>query len=189
MRPHRPRIPQRRRVFLGCEGESEQSYGVLLGKLTEARHRRIHIDAVLLQPGAGDPLGLVERAVRLIRDRSERAGAYVIRAVLLDSDKTGLIPERDARVLALARRHGLHLIWQKPCHEGFLLRHLDGCETLRPAQSAEAMAELQRRWPDYRKGLPAARLAGRLDEGCILRAASVETVLRDFLDAIEFGCD
>ncbi|GJE18527.1 RloB domain-containing protein [Methylobacterium marchantiae] len=189
MRQRRPAIPQRRRIFLGCEGESEQSYGVLLGRLIEARHRRIHIDAVLLQPGAGDPLGLVERAIRQIRDRTMRTGAYAGGAILLDSDKRGLVPERDAKAATLCAQHRLHLIWQEPCHEAFLLRHLVRCETLRPAGTHQSLDELRRRWPDYRKGLAATRLALTLDEACVLRAASVEAALNAFLETIEFGRD
>ena len=40
----------RRRVFLGCQGESERSYATLLHKLVERTHG-LHIDAVLLNRG------------------------------------------------------------------------------------------------------------------------------------------
>ncbi|MGU3539223.1 RloB domain-containing protein [Methylobacterium sp. A54F] len=182
-------IPQRRRIFLGCEGESERSYGALLGRIVELRHRRVHIDGVVLQPGAGDPLALVERAVEAMRHRANRNGIYAFRALILDSDKCGLSPDRDARIEGLARRHDLLLIWQEPCHEALLLRHLDGCAALRPGDSLRAADELRRRWPDYRKGLPAMQLAARLDEASVLRAAHGNPPLRTLLDAIEFGRD
>ena len=189
MRGPRARVPQRRRIFLGCEGESERSYGALLGRLIELRHHRIHIDAVLLQPGAGDPLAIVERAVSQMSRRAGRGDNYVARAVLLDSDTCGRVPDRDARAITLARENGVRLIWQVPCHEAILLRHFEGCESLRPTSSGRAAAELQRRWPEYRKGLPASRLAACLNEAAVLRAASVEHELGAFLADISFAQD
>lgn len=183
----RPRIPLRRRVFLGCEGESERGYGVFLARLIEARHRHIHIDAVVLQPGAGDPLALIERAVREIVRREARGGSYAACAALIDSDTRGAAPERDARATVLARRHDLRIIWQDPCHEALLLRHIAGCETLRPADARQAESELLRRWPTYQKGLPAARLAAFLSEDDVLRAARDEPDLRAFLSTIAFA--
>jgi hypothetical protein len=88
MRRPQQRIPQRRRIFLGCEGESERSYGVLLGRLVEVRHGRIHLDTVLLRPGGGDPLALMERAVLMGR-RVSRRGNYSAK-VILGVGKRGL---------------------------------------------------------------------------------------------------
>lgn len=189
MRRGRARIPQRRRIFLACEGESEQSYGALLSRLIDVQHRRTYLDIVLVQPGGGDPLAIVERATRLMRERVRRFGAYAARAVLLDTDKLGLNPERDGRIEALAERDGLRLIWQKPCHEALLLRHLDGCAALRPVDTARAVDELQRRCGGYRKGMAAMRLATFIDARGVLRAAAVEPALDDFLTAIEFPRD
>jgi hypothetical protein len=181
-------IPQRRRIFLGCEGESERSYGALLARLVEKR-RRVHIDAVLLKPGGGDPLALIELAIRRVRERTLRNGAYTEMAVLLDADTRGISRERDSRAIDMADKEGLRLVWQEPCHEAFLLRHLQGCQMLRPMTSASAMDELRRRWPQYRKALPAMRLADRIDEDAVRRAAAVEGVLKDFLAEIDFGQD
>jgi hypothetical protein len=183
------RIPQRRRIFLGCEGESEQSYGALLRRLVEVRHRRIHLDTVLLRPGGGDPLALMERAVQLMGQRVSRGGNYAAKAVLLDCNGCGQSHDRDRRAHALAEEHGLRLIWQEPCHEGLLLRHLDGCDAFRPATSDQALSDLQRHWPEYRKATPASRLAVRIDENGVRRAAAVEHALQAFLMEIEFERD
>ncbi|MFJ7440239.1 RloB domain-containing protein [Methylorubrum thiocyanatum] len=189
MRRDRALIPQRRRVFLACEGESEQSYGALLSRLIDTQHRRTHLDIVLVQPGGGDPLAIVERAIRLMRERVRRFGAYAGRAVLLDADKLGSNPERDRKIEPLAQREGLRLIWQDPCHEALLLRHLNGCAALRPVDTARAAEELQRRCANYRKGMAALRLANFIDVRGVLRAAAVEPALDDFLTAIEFPRD
>jgi hypothetical protein len=39
MRRRRLLIPQRRRIFLGCEGESERGYGALIGRFVM---RKLH---------------------------------------------------------------------------------------------------------------------------------------------------
>lgn len=180
-------IPQRRRIFLGCEGESERAYGVRLQQLVDEQHRTIYIDTVLLQPGGGDPLALVECAVVKSGQRSGQRGAYLAQAILLDRDRLGQAPDRDAQLSALAAKHRLKLIWQETCHEALLLRHLNDCHDLRPQSSRIAFAELQRRWPDYQKNAPASVLASRIDRAAVLRAAAVEDGLRAFLDLIVFG--
>lgn len=180
-------IPQRRRVFLGCKGESEQSYGALLGRLVELRHHRIHLDTVLLR--AGDPLAMIETAVKCKTENERRRDAYAVCAVFLDNDTRRRSPPRAAEGEALARQHGLRLVWQEPCHEAVLLRHLPGCGTRRPQTTSQALADLQREWPDYRKGLPASTLARMIDRAAVLRAAASNPGLQEFLTDIEFGCD
>lgn len=178
----RPRIlrPQRKRVFLGCEGESERGYGRLLGLLLEAQGLSIFIDTFVLQPGSGDPLELVKRA----KSQIERREKYAVHAILLDSDRRGDNRERAAQAEALARRHKITLIWQDPCHEAFLLRHLEGGESLRPPTAEEAMRRLRMEWANYAKAMPASRLADRLDHASLRRAATVEPDLANFLTAI-----
>jgi hypothetical protein len=43
------------------------------------------------------------------------------------------------------------------------------------------LAELRQRWPEYVKGMPAFRLADRIDDAAIRRALQVETELAGFL--------
>lgn len=178
---------QRRRVFLGCEGESEQSYGKLLGQMTEYLRHPVHIDRVLL--GAGGPLAMVETAVkRKAKGKRDRV-AYAACAVLLDADTQRQSPSNTAEAEALARRHGLRLVWQEPCHEAILLRHLPGCDMRRPPTTAQALADLRRAWPDYRKGLNADALGRMIDGAAVLRAAASDPGLQAFLADIGFGYD
>lgn len=179
-----PPVAPRRRIFLGCEGESEQSYAVLLQRLMEARPDPVHIDAVLLR--AGDAAGVIEAALDALRRRTAK-GAYAVRAVLLDSDTRTVAPTRISSAELEASKAKLHLIWQVPCHEALLLRHLEGHDTRQPQTSAHSWAELQRAWPEYRKALPARGLASRIDRTAVLRAAEMEAGLRAFLDMIGFG--
>lgn len=176
-RPHRI-ILQRRRFFVGCEGESEQSYVALLARLSAARHLPVHLDAVLLQPGGGDPLAIVERAVQRVREReASRGEPYEQRFVLLDDDKLGQAPQRDHRIAGVAASTNLQLVWQRPCHEAMLLRHLDGCAQLRPPTTNVASQQLAARWPGYAKATPATRLADRIDGAAVTRAVAVEPEL------------
>ena len=178
-------IRQRRRIFVGCEGESEQGYAALLARLIDDARLAVHLDAVLLQPGGGDPLALVERAAVRADERGRRRGdPYERRFVILDDDKLGQTPQRDQRIAGVAAAAGLHLIWQRPCHEAVVLRHLEGCTQLRPPTSAVAWQQLVARWPGYQKAMPAVRLAERLDRPAIQRAGGVEPDLTVLLQEI-----
>ena len=177
MRRRVPRIPQRRPIFLGCEGQSEAGYGALLGRLARDLHLHVHIHVEPLQPGAGDPLALIERAVQRITHFERSRASLAVKAVLLDLGA----PQKNAAATQLAQRHGItHLIWQEPDFEGFLLRHLPNAETLRPPAGA-SRAALQQRWPDYEKGMAAPRLAQRVGIDDVRRASTVEPLLAAFL--------
>lgn len=185
-RTRRQPIPQRRRIFLGCEGESEQGYGALLRILLEEVRQDVHLDPVFL--GGGDPLALVKRAAERI-SRSEltrHEPPYEVRALLLDSDLRGQNSDRDQQALHLAKTFTLRLIWQEPCHEAFLLRHFAECDRLRPPTSALARSRLLQIWNGYEKGMPSTRLMQQLTRVHVLRAAAVEQELQAFLADIGF---
>lgn len=176
---------QRRRIFLGCEGDSERGYGVLLGNLIEQRRQDIHLDVVLLSPGGGDSYTLVKRCEEhLLRNNRRGSPDYIHRALLLDSDLRGCDKMRDQEADRLALKLDLRLIWQEPCHEAFLLRHFDGFRDNRPSLPRDALTLLHKVWPQYRKGMAAVRLGERV--GCteVQRAAEVEPELAEFLRAI-----
>lgn len=184
MKRYRGTISPRRRIFLGCEGSSEHAYGTLLARLARDRESmHVHIDVVNLNPGAGDPLALVERACQEVIRRERGRVPYALKALLLDHDKMGQAPERDAQVPVRASE--LLLIWQQPTHEGFLLRHLDGCGALRPSKD-RCLQRLQREWPSYTKPMTAGRLAERITPMEVERACTVELDLREFLRAIDW---
>ena len=188
MRRHRPNVPQRKPIFVGCEGESERGYVAFLGRIAEQEGVAIHLDAVLLRPGGGDPCGLIELADRKLAEKVRTRGVhYHAKLVLLDDDLLGKVPNRDARGLQVAARSGLQLIWQSPCHEAFLLRHLVACQGLRPPTTVLAHDQLLNRWPTYSKGMAAAQLAAHLDLLALHRAAVVEPGLAQLLQIIGIG--
>lgn len=181
----RPNIQQRKPIFVGCEGESERGYIAFLGRLAEQEGLAIHLDPVLLKPGGGDPCGLIELAARKLSERVRARGIqYHAKLVLLDQDLVGQVPARDARGFQTANKFGLQLIWQSPCHEAVLLRHLEHCETLRPPSAPIAEEQLRQRWPAYEKGMAAAKLGARLDLAAVRRAAVVEPDLAMLLQII-----
>ena len=181
----RLRIPQRTRIYLGCEGQSEQSYAARLGQIADETGLHLYIDNDVLQPGGGDPLDLVRLALRRITEKERRRTVFSFRAILLDRDKWGQNPERDRQIAPLAAEIGLNLIWQDPCHEGFLLRHFEGHDTARPVASDVALRALSRIWPEYYKAMPASQLAARIDLAAVRRASAVEAQFAVFLDKMQ----
>ncbi len=181
MRWRGPKIPPRRPIFLGCEGESEVGYGGLIGRIAKEQPRiHVHVHVQLLQPGAGNPLTLIQRAIAIIADLEQRRSSFAVKAVLLDVGSA----QKNREATECARRGGIdHTIWQTPDHEALLLRHLEGCERHRPPAGA-SLAALQREWADYEKGMSAQSLARRIDIEDIRRACTVEAELCAFLNAV-----
>lgn len=180
----RLRIQQRTRIYLGCEGQSEQSYAARLSQIAEGAGLHLYFDNDVLQPGGGDPLALVELANRRIKEKEAKRTTFAFRTILLDRDKWGIKPERDAQIEPLAKRNRLHLIWQEPCHEGFLLRHLEGLQNAHPQTSDLASQALKRIWAEYHKPMVAMHLAGKIDLDAVQRASSVDAALAAFLKQI-----
>ena len=175
--------PQRRRYFVACEGDSEVGYAALLQRLADELGLAIYLDKRPCR--GGDPLAIVEAAVSELELRSRLRGAFMGQAIFLDSDRRDDVPDRTARADRLIRQHGFRAIWSQPAFEALLLKHLPGCERLRPATSAIAVQQLQERWQGYRKGMTASDLRARLDHAAVSRAATVFPALRAFLTEIQ----
>ena len=177
MSRRRPFLPQRVPIFVGCEGESERGYVAFLGRLAEQAGLAVHLDSLVLQPGGGDPLAIVELAVKRLSQARRKQTVYAAKFVMLDRDKWGQVPARDTQVAGVAVNAGLSLIWQDPCHEAVLLRHLEGCDTRRPPNTTIAQADLRQRWAGYSKPMDGAGLSRQLDHAAVLRATAVEPEL------------
>jgi hypothetical protein len=100
---------------------------------------------------------------------------------LLDGDQAARDPDRADRARHLAAEYNITIIWQDPCFEALLLRHLPDCTTRRPPDTREALRVLEQEWPSYKKPLSRATLAGRIDGDAVRRAAGVEHELRALL--------
>ena len=182
--PRRNFRPQRKPIFVGCEGESEQSYIKLIGLICDARGLHVALRNDPLGRGAGDPLAKIELAIQKITTYQSQGVKFAHKFVLLDADKLIECPERAARSTVLARRHNIHIVWQEPCFEAFLLRHLPECERLRPPDKEALEAVMRRVWPEYEKPMPTNKLLGRIDMNGLERAAAVEFEFKHMLECI-----
>lgn len=170
MAPNRS-VPRRRRLFVGCEGESEQGYAALLQRHANDLSIPVHADAKVV-PRAGDPLAKVQRAVKIANQGEQGSRSrFEQRFLILDRDGLGDNPARDAEVPAAAREGSLHLIWQDCCFEAVLLRHLVGHENEAPPTAGLALSRLKAAWPDYKKGFSARDLQNTLTLDMIRQAA------------------
>lgn len=177
----RPRIPQRARIFIGCEGPSEQSYVRLLSHHYD-RAFPVHLDAQVMQPGGGDAGAIINKAIAC-RDREQRrSGTYYACFVLLDTDKLGKSSPPHLQQKAIKAE--ITLIWQDPCHEAFLLRHLPGYQQRQSASKTDVEAALSKEIPGYFKGMPFLRLLPHLPKDAVERAASVHSGLQHLLTVI-----
>lgn len=172
-------IERRARVFLGCEGESEQGYGALLQRLVDANGAKIHVVPVNLQP-AGNPLELAKKAERKLAEEIRRGGPFAAQAVMLDTDRLPDLPDGGHEAKAILTRCGMIAIWQRPDFEGFLLRHFAGHAYDNPPRGSSMIALLAL-WAGYHKNMSAAELQRRIGLDDVLRAAGVEPHLAELL--------
>jgi hypothetical protein len=183
-RRRRPYIELRRPVYIGCEGASEVSYAGFLQDLVRDAKLSVHLHVEELGPGTGDPLSRIEMAVLRLKLLSKKRSAPVERFALLDFDQAERDPERAERARSLAAQNDITILWQRPCFEAVLLRHLDGKATNRPPDTPRAVKALQKEWPEYKKPMTRAKLARRIDREAVLRAAGVEPELQALLRCI-----
>lgn len=172
-------------MFFGCEGESEQGYGQLLNDFLRDANIPIHLEVVNLNPGAGDPAARLHRAKQEITRRRQRRSEFVGKFVLMDSDQIDGDANRRQQAEQFARHLDIKIIWQEPCHEAFLLRHLDGYEKDHPPTTQAAINALRAAWPEYGKPMTKFRLSRRIGLREVRRAASVEAVFADVLHKLK----
>lgn len=169
-----PHIPLRRPIYIGCEGASEVSYAGFLQDLIRDAALPVHLLIDELGPGTGDPQTRIEMAVRRLDQLRKKRTAPVERFALLDFDQAEANVPRADRARQLAAEHNIMIVWQRPCFEAVLLRHLPGLATHRPVDTQRAEQALLREWPEYEKPMTRAHLARRIDQAAVLRAAAVE---------------
>ena len=92
----------RKRIFLGSEGISERNYGQYLRMIASNHNLQIHIDCNYVT-GGGDPLKVVQESIKLMKRNSRNHGDYLVKAIMLDSDKLGRSTDRDNKIKPLAR--------------------------------------------------------------------------------------
>lgn len=181
MNRRRPFIALKRPVFVGCEGMSEVGYVRLLQDLINDAGLPVHLVIEELAPGAGDPLSRVEMAVRKLAHLRRTRTAPEERFVLLDSDQAEMEPGRAERATRLAAQHEIHIVWQRPCFEAVILRHMPGRAANQPPDTQGAQRALVREWAEYRKPMTRNELAARIALEDVIRAAGAEAELHQML--------
>lgn len=179
-----PYIEQRRPIYVGCEGASEVGYAGFLQDLIRDANLAVHLHIDELGPGTGDPLSRIEMAVLRLKLLQKKRTAPSARFALLDFDQAERDPQRGIRACRLANDNEITILWQRPCFEAVLLRHLEGRAANRPPDTPRAVRTLEREWPEYQKPMTRANLARRIDRAAVLRAAEVEAELTELLRCI-----
>ena len=180
----RNNITVRRPVFVGCEGESEQAYCSVLRDIIAQTVKDVHFEVVLLGEGAGSPIAKIQKAIKKITQYERTRSKFWKRVVLLDSDLIDQDESQRVFTEKLAADHGLGILWQTPCHEAFLLRHLPNCVHGRPPTSALAHAALVAQWQIYQKPMTRSQVAKKIDINGLRQVVSVEISFRTFLNDI-----
>lgn len=181
MNASRRNLQKRKLILLGCEGKSERAYVALLNRFAHDASLPVQIRSLGLEH-AGDPLGRVRLLLKKIR--AERKQYHWV-GILLDSDQAQSkhTEPRVREARRLAKEHDINLVWQNPCHEGLLLRHMPGQEKIQPVNCADAQKKLVVIWREYRKPMAANQLSSRIRLEDAQRAARVEPDLKELLKA------
>ena len=135
-----PSIPERRPVFVGCEGESEVAYAGLLQDMLREAGIHVHLVVHDLGCGAGDPLARIQLAVQRLAQLRRTRIAPPERFILLDGDQAARDSARAGRARLLAAQYDITIVWQEPCFEALLLH--DTAATRHAGSGAGARARM-----------------------------------------------
>ena len=171
------RIPRRRRIFVGAEGESERAFAAWLQRLCDAEGRHLHLEIIVA--GGGDGASVVEHCAKAIR----RNKPHDRRLVLLDSDRLAEDRRKGRDPAPVARGAGIELVLLEPNLEGLILRLHEGQETRKPAPGS-VKNDLAKLWLGYSKPPSADDLERRFNVDDLRRAARRDEHLRTLLEAL-----
>jgi hypothetical protein len=175
-------IQQRKRIFIGAEGESEQSLIKWFQDLSNQRGLHVHLDCEVLKGGGYKPM--LEKAVHF-RKRKER-DKVKDSILLVDADRA----ERDDgwslfQLRQEALKHKFIVCVLYPNLEGLLVRLTEGNENLKPSPPT-VQKLLSKVWPKYEKPADARTLADKFTLADLLRVAKVDQELNVLLSIIGF---
>ena len=178
----RPTIKVRKRLFVGCEGDSEVALMATLQELANDHGWNIHLDKHNCR--GGNALSVVTTAIKkrlrqlLQRDPFD-GGSFVI------MDKDRYDADGDAQQInALVKAEKIVLILQDDNFEAHLGRILSG----QPALGAhQASKHLKGVWSDYDKPPSSAALKTRLNAPLLRQSTSISPEWQKFMNALNIS--
>lgn len=179
---------QKTTILLLCEGTSERSYGAFIQKLSDNDHKRYAFKSIICgkKGTGGGPLGsLLENAKVIIRGLNKNKRNYKHKFLILDTDLTPRGTQEFNLGVAAAKRMGIDLIWQEADHEGFLLRHFDGCGNHNKT-NAQVDMEIKKHWRGYSKPLSSIELAKIIEVGHVVYAKNNVQSFGEFFEKIKW---
>ena len=169
--------PEKKTRPARLRGKSERAYAALLNRFVREARLPVQIRSLSLEH-AGDPLSRVKLLLKKV-GAGDRQFQWM--GILLDSDQIQGTRAHKAR--RLARECNINLIWQNPCHEELLLKHMPGQEKIQPANCIDAERKLIAIWREYQKPMTANQLSGRIHLEDVQQVARVEPDLKRLLKA------
>ena len=131
--------------------------------------------------GAGK---IADRAARALLRSAGGPAMYHRRYLLLDRSPAAGYRRELERARLIARKNSFSIVWQRICHECFLLKHFAETEDRDPPDAGACEAALLAVWPAYRKGLDATAYEGEISILHLTRARANLPELDAFLGDI-----
>ena len=173
-------VEPRRAIFIGVEGESDRAFARFLQRCCDGEGQRLHL--IVKPSGGGDSVSVVEEAGRHLARHPEKRGIHD-RLVLLDRDRIEQDLEAGRDAQTVASRWSLKIIFQDPNLEGLLFRLHPGREQ-RKIAAGDALTELRKVWPEYRKPPTADQLSRRFTVSDVRRVARHDEELQKLLEVL-----
>ena len=180
-------ILQRKRIFIGGEGESEQSFIKWLYDLSNQECLHVHLHCQPL--GGGGYRTMLDRAV-CARRREERDRTKFKSSVLLvDGDRAARGDDGWTidQLKQEASKQRFAVCVQNPNFEGLLIRMLTPGREKLQLEPVDVQRQLRALWPDYQKAADAQMLESKFSLNDLLRVASVDQALKSLLMMIGFS--
>ena len=175
------RIKQRKRFFLAVEGESEQSFIKWIGRLADEQGLHLHLETRVI--GGGGFSNLVSEAHRMRTVAARHGTPFRESFLVIDSDRAATGDWSTDKVRAHAKELGLIVCFQRPNHEGVILRMFRGNEMSNFSRSS-VDHQIQAVWPNYQKGQNAEKIAQRYLVDDLIRMAKYDEDWKCLLKAI-----
>ena len=172
----------KRPIYVACEGKSETGYIRWLNRLADAHGVPVALTAHDMKGGA--PTEIAKKAIRFLRGSIGGPKTYRGKYLILDRDPSVNSRQVLDRAMQMAEKHSFGIVWQRICHECFLLKHFSQTERLNPSTADGCSRALLGVWPEYCKGMDATDYERQLSTDKLARARGNLPELDAFLNDI-----